>query len=535
MLSRQDEREAWSSKQSFLLLGLLLAGLAVRMPHLMAPYVINPDAIDYINSAKALALGRWSEGFKASHVSIFPVLIALVQPISGDWLGTARGISVFFGLLTVIPLYLVARKLLEGFWALIPPLLYCLSPSLTHYSMDVIREPLSWFFVMVSLWALLRARESSRAVWFLLAGVTLLVGIANRLDGLVALGVGLAWLLGVGILRRQLFRAVREMGLLMLPSLVAFSAAMLFHEGGFREHGLWEIKAYQRQIRFSLAGPDQAQNSKIENILGNIPQRRLRNFFSSAWENRRALAAVELVEHWIRAAHPALWGLGLVGLMALGKWRSRESWWLVGLLWGAWLVLGYVRVSGAFAISRRHLGPAVLSGYLFAALGFFQVSLWAANKGLLRLSKALPGLLLCALVLLTLPWTLSPRRQDKLVRRLAGEWIRSQGIPNPLVATEHQIVAFYSEGSWIPLKDFLQGSPVRPDFLVVEKEGVIVEKVAEGLKQAEIDSHLLREVQHPGNPTLLVYRLKASPISPGLSGSMGRGGSNSESFRKTER
>lgn len=535
MLSRQDEKEAWSSKQSFLLLGLLLAGLAVRMPHLMAPYVINPDAIDYINSAKALALGRWTEGFRTSHVSIFPVLIALVQPISGDWLGTARGISVFFGLLTVIPLYLVARKLLEGFWTLIPPLLYCLSPSLTHYSMDVIRDPLSWFFISLGLWALLRARESARQVWFLLAGVTFLIGTVNRLDGLVALGVGLAWLLGVGILRRQLFRALRDMGWLMLPSLVAFSAALLFHEGGVQEHGLWELKAYQRQIRFSLAGPDQAQNVKIENMLNNIPQPRLRNFFSSAWENRRALAALELVKRWIKAAHPALWGLGLVGLLALGRWRGRESWWLVGLLLAAWLALGYVRVSGAFAISRRHLGPAVLSGYLFAALGFFQASLWAANRGLLRLSKALPGLLLCALGLLTLPWTLSPHRQDKLVRRLAGEWISSQGIQKPLVATEHQIVAFYSEGSWLPLKDLLQGPTARPDFLVVEKEGAIGEKVVEKLKHAEIDSHLLLEVKHPGNPTLLVYRLEATASSPGISGSTGRGGSNSQSIGKTER
>ncbi len=535
MASIQGGKGAWSGKETFLLAGLLMAGLAVRVPHLTAPYVINPDAIDYINSAKALALGRWTEGFGASHVSIFPVLIALLQPVSGDWLGTARGISVFFGLLTVIPIYLVARKLLEGSWALLPALFYCLCPSLTHYSMDVIREPLSWFLLLLGLWALLRGRESGSGAWFFLAGVTFLMGTANRLDGLVALGVGLGWILGVGILRGQPFRALRGVLLLMLPSLVAFSAAVVVQGVGIQEQGLGELKTYQKQIRLSLAGPEQAQKAKIENILENIPQPRLRNFFSSAWENRHAVAALELIKHWIKAAHPALWGLGLLGLLALGRWKGRESWWLVGLLLGAWLALGYVRVSGAFAISKRHLGPAVLSGHLFAALGFFQVSLWAAKGGLVRVSKAFPILLLCALGLLTLPWTLSPQRQDKLVRRLAGEWIRSQGVPKPLVATEHQTVAFYSEGSWLPLKDVLEGYTARPDFLVLEKEGTIGEKVMERLKQAGINSHLLREVQYPGNSALLVYRLEAPASSPGLSGSIGTGGFNLESFRKPRR
>jgi 4-amino-4-deoxy-L-arabinose transferase-like glycosyltransferase len=505
MEASHEKTRSWSRRDTLTLVGLMAMALAVRVPQLISPYVINPDAIDYIGSAKALVHGKWMEGLLISHASIFPVLIALLQPLGGDWVATARGVTMFFGLTTVVPLYLVSRRVLAWPLALIPAVLYCLCPSLTHYSMDVIREPISWFFLFAALWALLRAEDSRRWIWYVVAGVFLLVGVANRLDGLLGLGVGAAWLLGKGLITRSLLRAFKGAALLAAPFLLAVSAMSPFFLGMQHRHDLLELGTYKRQIQMALREPEQTQRARIEAILEGISQPRLRNFFSSAWENRRALAAWDLLRHWVRAAHPALLAFSLLGLSAWGGWRGQGSWWLLLLVLVAWLLLGYVRLSGAFAISRRHLGPLVLSGYFFAAMGFLEASRWIAQKRWGRLFGAAPWGLLLLCGLLTLPWTVQPQRTDKIVRRAAGEWIKAQGLQAPVVATEHQIVAFYSEGVWLPLKELRAGSNTMPDFLVLD-EGDSMEKAMQAIRGSGLRAEQLERVEHSGN-TLLIYRV----------------------------
>lgn len=519
----QEEKPLWSSKETFILAGLLMAALAVRLPHLMAAYVINPDAIDYIESAKALAMGKWREGFEASHVSIFPVLIALVQPLLGDWIWSARLIPVCFGLLTVAPLYLVSRKILSLPWSAVPPVLYCLCPSLTHYSTDVIREPISWFLMLTGLWALLKARESGRPLMYALAGTMFLLGAANRLDGLVGLGLVLAWIVGTELRKGPLTGAIKKLSFFILPSLAALSAALIVWGGSLRQNDLPDFKNYRRQIQFSLQGPNPRQEAKIGAILEGIPQPRLRNFFSAAWDNRHALAALELFRHWVKAAHPALLALSLLGLFSFKRWKGLDFWWLLALLMAAWLVLGYLRLLGAFAISKRHLGPAVLCGYFFASLGLFQAWTWVRQKAWPWFPKSLPILVICLLGVSTLPWTLRPQREEKLVRRLAGEWIRIHGFQQPLVASQHQAVAFYAGGSWLPIRDLFRNWDLLPDLLVVEKESPPLEELKEALEREGIGLELLQEISHADNTALLIYRLKPPPGSSGLKGAAGQG------------
>ncbi len=523
MLLLQEERPFWSSKETFILAGLMMAAFAVRLPHLMAAYVINPDAIDYIESAKALAMGKWREGFEASHVSMFPVLIALVQPLLGDWIWSARLIPVCFGLLTVAPLYLVARRILSLPWSAVPPLLYCLCPSLTHYSMDVIREPISWFVMFAGLWVLLKARESGRPLWYAFAGAIFLLGAANRLDGLVGLGLVLVWIVGTELTKGPLMGIIKKLSFFILPTVAALSAALILLGGSWRQNEIPDFKNYRRQIQFSLQGSNPRQEAKIGAILEGISQPRLRNFFSAAWDNRHALAALELFRHWVKAAHPALLALSLLGLFAFKRWKGLDFWWLLALLMAAWLALGYFRLSGAFAISKRHLGTAVLCAYFFASLGLFQAYTWAKQKGWQRVPRGLPIVVICFLGVLSLPWTLRPQREEKLVRRLAGEWIRNQGFQEPLVASQHQAVAFYAGGSWLPIRDLFRHWAPWPDLLVVEKESTRLEELTEALEREGIGLELLQEISHADNTALLIYRLKPPTGSSGLKGAIGQG------------
>lgn len=495
----------WSARETMALSGLMALALLVRFPHLLTPYVINPDAIHYVESARALSQGRWIEAFGISHASIFPVLIAAAEPVVGDWVGAARLISICFGLLTVVPIYLIARELLPGLWALLPPLFYDLCPALTHYSLDVIREPMAWFFFSAAVWILLRAQRLQKSSWFFLCAIFVLAATAVRLDGLVILGISMAWILLTGLRLKAFGRAIMWSAALLAPTMLVTCAALALYGGTINKRDLFEWRTYQRQIQRAIGGSDQAQEIRIKTILDGIPQARLRNFFSSAWENRRGLAAWDLLRHWASAANPLLLILTLLGLVGWRTWRSDEAWWFIALLVLVWLCVGYVRLSGAFAISKRHLGPLVISGYFFAALGFMAFVRAMRAYLLLRYQGGAIIIALTSVALATLPWTLHPQRVEKLPRRLAGEWIREQGLSHPVVATEHQILAFYAGGKWLPLKEIGNGKD-RPDFLALEQGRQPQEEVLGLLEKAGWEAVMVHEIKGSGRD-LLVYRI----------------------------
>jgi hypothetical protein len=486
---------------------VLAAAICVRLPHLISPYVINPDAIAYTMSAKALAQGRWMEGFQLSHASIYPVLISVLGPLVGDWIWAARALTALFGILTIVPIYYVSRKLVGWPWSAIPPLLYSLSPTLTHYSMDVIREPISWFLLLGAIWTIFKGWESRGAIWYFLAGILLFLATTNRLDGVIALACILAWKAGRLVSERGLLRSGKEIFLVLFPFLLASVVLLAFFPGPLKRHDLLELGTYGRQVQGAFSATGGLDEAKVKQVLEGISYGRLRHFFSSAWENRHLLILWDLLKHWIGAAHPLLFIASVLGLISWRRWKDDPRWWLLFLLSLIWFVVAYVRISGAFAISKRHLGPLVICGYMFAPLGLFSAKEWISQRRWIHLSKVSLILFLCLLALSTLPMTLKPQRQEKIVRRLAGEWIKSQGLEAPIVATENQIIAFYAEGVWLPLKDLVEGkASFGVDFLVVEDGSFSFDLLSEKLEERGMKAERLERLEHSGR-TLTVYRV----------------------------
>lgn len=496
------------SKENVTLVALVALAVGVRVPQIIFPYVINLDAIDYINSAKALTQGRWIEGFQSSHASLFPVLVSLVGLVTRDWILAGRAVSFLFGVVTVVPLYSVARKLVPWPWGAIPPLFYCLSPTLTHYSTDVIRDPVSWFLIFTSVWIIFKASESKRNSSYLLAGILLLLATANRLDGLIALGAVLVWRAIIAVEERSLRRFVGEAAFILLPSMTVLFAIFLFFRDPLKEHDLLEIRTYERQLKRALSNQGGIhQKENVEKILDGISHGQLRQFFSSAWENRYLFFLCDLLKHWVSAAHPALLIFSLLGFAWWKGWRKEPRWWLLFLIAVFWLIVAYIRLSGAFAISRRHLGPLVLSGYMFAPLGLSIAREWISSRKSALVARTAGIFLPCLVVLSTLPFSLQPQRTEKMVRRLAGELIKSEGLVAPVVATDHQIIAFYAEGVWFPLKNFLEDEGIhKVDFLVLEDDRVPKDWALKKLEQLGMKAQLVKIVEH-SKKTLIVYKI----------------------------
>ena len=84
--------------------------------------------------------------------SILPLLIAIPYKIVGDWVITGQLISTLCGALTVIPLYLLARRIFNGGIALYGAIFYIVCPSLVQFSAEVLRDIPFIFFYVIALW-----------------------------------------------------------------------------------------------------------------------------------------------------------------------------------------------------------------------------------------------------------------------------------------------------------------------------------------------------------------------------------------------
>ena len=113
----------------FIALAFFGAALGVRWIAIMQNYVIANDATLYIKSAKLYSIGFYAEGFNTFPRSTFPLLIALSQKLFGDWVRAGQWVSALLGTLTIIPLYLLARRLFDDKVAFLTAIFYSICPS----------------------------------------------------------------------------------------------------------------------------------------------------------------------------------------------------------------------------------------------------------------------------------------------------------------------------------------------------------------------------------------------------------------------
>lgn len=135
---------------------VLGAGLAVWLVALAQIATINPDGIFYIQQAKAIATGQWHLlEHSLSSVFLYPFLIAFLQYCIHDWILSGQLVSLCFGMGMLLVVYRVLRLFSVPAVSCLTTLLLALTPVFALYSVDVMRDALSWFFSSLSLWLVL--------------------------------------------------------------------------------------------------------------------------------------------------------------------------------------------------------------------------------------------------------------------------------------------------------------------------------------------------------------------------------------------
>ncbi len=285
---------------------LVIAGVAIRFYLLRFHDVISADGTAYVGAARAL--GRGNVG-PLSTYGLYPALIWLFSLPGFDPEATGRVMSVLFGGLLAVPVYLLGRELFSRSTALAACIALLAWPSLLNWSCEVMTQATYTFFTLAGFYGVWKTVKSRSAGWGAAAGTLLGLAFLTRPEGLLlALAVPLPLLWGE---RRTVRTLMRPLAAYAAASAALFGMNMvLLHQAT----GSWELSAKTSSaLTDALSGYLQIPD------LNYIPGMKsagyldiIRDYPGFVWSNSRN----NLVDLWHSFAPRLLWVLALAGLCA---------------------------------------------------------------------------------------------------------------------------------------------------------------------------------------------------------------------------
>ena len=403
---------------------LAVAALALAIRVLVAEFlpVIQPDGVVYVAVAKQFQ--ATGSPFDPLFHPVYPILIALAQPLVGDWEMAGRLVSAILGALVIVPAYALARGIVGRQAALLSSVFIAVHPRLVQNSASVLCEATYTFFLVSGV---LTARLG------LVGGPRALIPFAGLCFGLSYLvrPEGALYLFGLVMIAVFMILTGRDRPAALLPW---FGAAVLVFAVVVAPY-IWYLAEVWGHVTLSgKIDHNLPLSTGLAEAPSPLPMRVLENVLLF-----QKYAVPDLLP-WV------LLLLVLPGLLARGRtpgWLGRD-----GVLLAAALP--------PFASLGFHVEPRVFLPILpfilpFAAVGtlWAAVTLTDARRGW-RWSLAMA--LLVALVLV--PWTFQPvLRPDSgaALYRQAARWVAETQPRDAILLDRKPLVAFYSERRWVPL------------------------------------------------------------------------------------
>jgi 4-amino-4-deoxy-L-arabinose transferase-like glycosyltransferase len=494
---------------------LLILGLIVRMAWLKSHVLVfNPDGAEYARSAENLLRGAGFNGMWSRPEVIFPplypVLIAVVNLPTGNSEMAARLVSVICGVLLVLPIFYLGRKLYGPRTAILAATVVSIHPMLASISVTGFSEST---YLLFFAWGLYWSFESlwGRG-WKAAAMAGLFWGLAYlaRPEAFLLCGVLVAGLLAVELLGKErgkgfwkhAFCAVIAFAIVATPYVIFLRVKT----GHFRlegksnfnyvvsrrvEEGKDIVEAYYEidrdlnivgpgmdPVRFVNYSPYQKHFSELVRVaVRNIPVhlRSIQDFLFSIYS----------------FGSPLLLILVLAGLFR-DAWTRDRFWKEIFCLTAAASLFAILFAVQWFEI--RFALPMFLVLVIWAAKGMDTLSEWtqqtwgnirqATERASAGIANKMRVILILAFSGLALAGTIKEppfpeENESNLPQKEAGLWLRSH-FPNQgekgrvQILSSLGVVAFYAAGEYWPLPYADGPTALRyleimaPDFVVLE-------------------------------------------------------------------
>jgi 4-amino-4-deoxy-L-arabinose transferase-like glycosyltransferase len=139
-------------------------------------YCISSDGVVYLRTAKDIFAGNVQAALMSLYPPGYPILVAAIYPLVGDWELAGQMLSLIFGVGLLFPLYWMFRPLFNERVAVVACYLAAISPFLALYSAHVRSESSYLFFSVTALALFVSGRLRRAKIFYFLGGV--IAGIA---------------------------------------------------------------------------------------------------------------------------------------------------------------------------------------------------------------------------------------------------------------------------------------------------------------------------------------------------------------------
>lgn len=404
----------WQGASKSLLLGCLLVAVAVRLQCAQSTYLMDQDSPGYLKTAVRINETGLSKAVGSGDPHPFyPLAIALLQRVLGDYELAGLSISISFGSLAVLFIYGAARRITEVVgWA--SALLYSVHPAFVGVQSEVMTDAASHLFVAVALYGFAIWTSEGRTLGLAILAAGCMLTWTVRLDGLLLTPV----LVAITTVLPFVWRPARRLAwggpiLLGLLGLAAIPALTLF----FYLWGKGVITPRwpaSMNVRTAAAAPGE------EGGQAESPKKLSQYVAEYGPVVGPALYLVRIVGIAIFPLNAALVLIGLVQSLRRTRYRSGLTMGSVGLLMLAILATGMVLIQ--YRMAPRYFAAVVLSLLPLAGVGLIEVSRWAGRLW----APAAPLTVVLLLAINLYPRVSTYRRHDHRGVLDAARWARSE-------------------------------------------------------------------------------------------------------------
>ncbi|MDO8657832.1 MAG: glycosyltransferase family 39 protein [Candidatus Levybacteria bacterium] len=184
----------------FLMLALFIAAIFMRLYVLASlyPFRLSSDDAIYMSMARYIKEGQFSMALHPVWLPLFPFISAVFNFIIKDWALTGRMVSVVFGSLLVIPIYVIARSAAGRKAGLLACIFLIFFYPLLYVSSQSLSEALLAFLVWCGLALSLKNFKKNKMIYSLSIGLLWGLAALTKSEGFfVTIGFGIFSLLNV--------------------------------------------------------------------------------------------------------------------------------------------------------------------------------------------------------------------------------------------------------------------------------------------------------------------------------------------------
>jgi len=535
------------------LIGLSACALVVRLWALA-----QPQRIVWGDEPFYLWLGRnWLTGQGYSftgysdvhHTPMYPLLSGLFYLLTHNLELASDICYVIFGVLLVIPIYMLAKEMYGRGVGIVAVLLMAVYPPISTGPLfwGTLTEPPYYFFVYTGLWMVLLAMRRERPWQFLLGGVCFGLAYLTRPEAVAYVAIGAGVLVTVRLFEKSLFKGKTWIGLgLYLTGFLLLFLPYAYYV--YLQTGSWMISEKAGVTFITCIGLSQGNTAAFDLATWSLDSTGREVFFFSResynvsmWQVIRAYPQefIALLVRNVRRFIDSLFSSRLFPyyfLPLLGLAFFQRTWDKVRTKGELLLFASLAPVMAflLFFIQDRYIATLLPSLVIWLGLGAYELGRWLHGtvRGLLpgrELGRVWRGMLVAIPTLLLVLYlgTMQPRAIAQYVNvgsfrmehKTVGLWMKDNIPHDAVVMSRYPAIAFYADTRWEPTPNaeyaqilvYAQANHVSHFVLDEDETRVLRPQLAFLLDENNVPAELeLVHVARSPKGKLLVFRFKSN-------------------------